>query len=309
MSLPLVMFLGLFALVVTLDPVPARSPRASVPPGMDPIASDLGSPAGAVIRFAQETERRTAPLLPGPAAGAGRAWLGARIQTVTRDIADGLGLKIATGALVASVLPESPASRAGIRRGDVILRLDGVEIGDAPTFAQKVGRKAPGDAIDLVLVRRGARRSLTVALGSHPRVAEPAGSDLPERSDDIDLDPLLGISVEPLSDEARSGHGIAEDVDGVVVTRVRPTQKLLRVREVVFEVDQVAVRTPLQLMRRANAVRRAGRSSVLLTVASPRGETRYVAVPFSTAASPPDHGRDGGPFLGLQPLQRLEKLE
>lgn len=257
----------------------------------------------------QDKLRRVAQGKQSPASGeVSRGWLGARVQGVTQDIADGLGMKVPAGVVVAVVVPGSPAEQAGLRRGDVILKIDGADVGTAQVFAQKIGQMAPGKSVSLALLRRGTQQSLTVKLQSHPAAAAPSAQELPAHSDDIGLNPLLGFSVEWLSDEARSGHGIAEHVWGVVVTQVQPTQKLLKVHEVVVEVDQQVVTTPDQLVRRVNAVRRTGRRSVLLTIATPHGDTRYVAVSFSTTA--PGAKKDGGgePLKELPPLEQLEKL-
>jgi S1-C subfamily serine protease len=294
-------FLALLALTVTSDHAPAQflSPA---------VASDANA-AGAVRsddRIAQGTSRQAAPVAPNPASGNG-GWLGARIRSVTQDVADGLGLKMPAGVLVENVFPESPACRGGLRRGDVILKTDGVDVGEARAFAQMIGQKAAGRSVDLVILRKGAQQSLTVALELNPRKVVSSVQELPARPDDVDLNPLLGIVVELLSDEARSGHGIAEHVSGVVITKVQPTQKLLKIRDVVVEVDQVAVTTPDQLTRRVNAVRRTGRKSVLLTTAAPHGETRYVAVSFS-ATAPPAKTEEGAPLKELPLLERLEKL-
>lgn len=254
--------------------------------------------------------KQVAPEKRNPATrDAPRSWLGVRIQEVTQDIADGLGMKVPAGALVAYVIPGSPASRSDLRRGDVILKIDGQDVGRAQSFVQRIARTPPGKAVSLVLYRRGTQQTLTVKLDSHPAAAVPSAQELPARSDDIGLNPLLGVSVELLSDEARSGHGIAEHVIGVVITQVQPTQKLLKVHDVVVEVDQVAVKTPDQLVRRVNAVRRTGRRSVLLTVAVPHGETRYVAVSFSTTAPGAKQEGKGDPLKELPPLERLEKLK
>ena len=138
-------------------------------------------------------------------------------------------MKVPAGLLVEYVIPDSPAGRDGLRRGDVILKIDGEDVGKTQQFVLRIARTPAGKAISLVLDRRGTQQSLTVKLDLYP-----AGSavlpELPVRSDDIGLNPLLGISVELLSDEARSGHGIAEHVSGVVITEVQPGQKLLKVR-------------------------------------------------------------------------------
>lgn len=259
---------------------------------------------------AQGTAREAAPGPQGAQKAHDRGWLGVRIQTVIPDVAIGLGMKAAAGVVVAGALPESPACRGGLRRGDVILKVDGVDVGEARAFAQLIGQKAAGETVSLVVLRKGAQQTLTVSLEVNPRLASSSVPELPAHPDDIDLNRLLGISVELLSNEARSGHGIAEHVSGVVITQVQPTQKLLKTRDVVAEVDQVAVTTPEQLVRRVNAVRRTGRRSVLLTIATAQGDMKYLAVLFNTLASPAGQ-KPGKPDAGdaLEALPELERLD
>lgn len=312
MRLPCVLLSGFSLLAVTADQAPAEWLSSAAPSDLQSNAADGSSVFAFETKVAQGAAQEAAPGMQGAQTAQGRGWLGVRIQSVTQDIADGLGLDVVAGVLVESVLPESPACRAGLRRGDVILMTDGVDVREARAFAQVIGQKAAGESASLVILRRGAQQLLTVIPELNPRMVVSTVPELPAHSDDIDLNSLLGISVELLSDEARSGHGIAEYVSGVVITQVQPTQKLLKVRYVVAEVDQVAVKTPEQLMRRANAVRRAGRRSVLLTIVTPQGETRYFAVLFGKQASPAGQKQrkpgDGDALEALPELERLDML-
>ncbi len=340
MQLSYVPLFGLLLLGGPADPASARSLFSAVPSDARvhlatsrvPLISDPKAPTAErffpqartpskswvfdmAAMAADNKEGQAASETKGPGSDdASRSWLGTRVQDITQEIAVGLGMNVRAGALVASVMPHSPAAYAGLRRGDVILKIDGEDVVTARAFAAKVGQTPPGNMVGLLISRRGVQQSLTIQLELSPKATAWPGRELPERPDDIGLNALLGISVELLSDKARSGHGIAEYVGGVVITQVQPGQTLLKVRDVVVEVDQEAVRTPDQLARRVNAVLRSGRKTVLLTIADRHGDTRFVAAPFSAAVVPGAKGDqtkrgDGEPLRELPPLEPLEKLE
>jgi serine protease Do len=98
-----------------------------------------------------------------------RGFLGVQIQPVTAEIADAIGLKEARGALVAQAEPGSPAGKAGLRRGDTVLALDGVEVKDPRELTRRVGQMQPGASVALKVWRDGAERTVKVELGRQPR--------------------------------------------------------------------------------------------------------------------------------------------
>src|SRR5665213_3124208 len=98
-----------------------------------------------------------------------RGWIGVKVQPVTSDIADSLGLKSAKGALVAEPQADGPAAKAGIKAGDVIVEVNGVAVDDARDLARKVGAIAPGAKVNLKVMRKGSERAFAFALGTLPR--------------------------------------------------------------------------------------------------------------------------------------------
>jgi len=94
-----------------------------------------------------------------------RGWLGVQIQPVTSEVADAMGLKQVSGALVDALQANSPAAKAGIRTGDVIVSVDGQPIHDSRDLAQKIGAKSPGTSVQLEVLRDGKSQTFTVALG------------------------------------------------------------------------------------------------------------------------------------------------
>lgn len=147
-----------------------------------------------------------------------RAWLGVVIQDVTRDLAESFGMDRPEGALVAQVLPESPARAAGIEPGDVIVEFDGRPVPTSGALPPMVGRAPVGSTVDVVVMRDGERQDVAVALeqlpddatGASPRRPEPSAGEFES----------LGMSVEPLNAERREALGLSADIDGVVVSNV-----------------------------------------------------------------------------------------
>ena len=97
-----------------------------------------------------------------------RGWIGVQIQTVTPDIADSMGLKQATGALVSEPQKDSPAAKAGIQSGDVITSVDDAPIHDARELARKIGTMSPGTSVKLGVVHQGQDKTMTLTLGTLP---------------------------------------------------------------------------------------------------------------------------------------------
>jgi Do/DeqQ family serine protease len=97
-----------------------------------------------------------------------RAWLGAALQQVTPDIAEGLGLKRPAGALVANIMPNGPAARAGLRSGDVIVAVDGQPVDDPKAFDYRFGTKSLGGSADIAVLRNGRETRAAVALETAP---------------------------------------------------------------------------------------------------------------------------------------------
>jgi Do/DeqQ family serine protease len=143
-----------------------------------------------------------------------RPWLGAKLQEVTHDIADSLGLQRPSGALVASVTPDSPAARAGIRTGDLIVSVDGVAVDDPNAFNYRFGTKALGGTAQIGLIRQGRAMAVTVPLQALP---ETPRNEVEIRSQS----PFSGATVANLSPAlADELHLDDPQTEGVVVTAV-----------------------------------------------------------------------------------------
>src|SRR5215831_16314785 len=136
-----------------------------------------------------------------------RGWLGVQIQPVTSEVADAMGLKQVSGALVDKAQSNGPAAKAGLKSGDVIVAVDGQPIRDSRDLAQKIGAKSPGASVQLEVMRDGKSETFTVALGEMGN-QQRAQADTGQRESSA----RLGLSLAPSSDN-----------DGVAVTAVDPS--------------------------------------------------------------------------------------
>jgi len=164
-----------------------------------------------------------------------RPWFGARLQAVTPDIADGLGLKRPTGALVASVVNGSPAARANLRSGDLILSIDGVTVDDVDSFNFRFGTKPLGGRSQLGVVRGGREIRAAIVLEAAPEV--PARDPVVLRS----RSPLLGATVVNLSPAVAEELRVEGYQEGVVIEEVEegsPAQMVgFRPGDVIIELN------------------------------------------------------------------------
>ncbi|MDA0704398.1 MAG: DegQ family serine endoprotease [Proteobacteria bacterium] len=216
-----------------------------------------------------------------------RGWLGVHIQTVTTEIAEGLGLDSVRGALVASVNQDSPAAKAGIEQGDVILKFDGNEIVRMRELAPAVAATEIGKKVEVVVWRKGAEKALKVVLGEleeNEKVA--SASPAPESAQqpsEMRID-ALGVTLAALTDELRTRFELGDSAAGVVVVDVAPegpaAENGLRVGDVVTEVGQERVTSPSEIARKVEQAKAAGRSSVLLLVeqGGRRGQPAFMAL-------------------------------
>ena len=150
-----------------------------------------------------------------------RGWLGVTLQEVTTEIAAALGLEKRTGVLISDVMDETPAAKAGLEGGDVILRLNGVEIDGSADLSRRVAGYAPGSKVTIDVLRNEKERSFNVTLGE--REMNPAQGDMaPSEDSEVDVVDELGFRARGLNDQLRAEYDVPDGVGGVVVTGVRP---------------------------------------------------------------------------------------
>lgn len=201
-----------------------------------------------------------------------RGFLGVQIQPVTSDIAEGIGLDKAQGALVARVESDSPGGKAGLKSGDAITALNGKPVKDARDLSRAIAMLDPGASADLSVYRNGKTESVKVKLGSMPgerSAANAGGADFGK----------LGLALAP-ADEVKGMEG-----NGVAVVGVAPgsqaEEKGLRAGDVIAEAGGLKVSTPKDVADAIEKSRKDGRKAVLLRLASPKGD-RFLALSLPT---------------------------
>ena len=230
-----------------------------------------------------------------------RGWLGVKIQSITDELADTLGVQDNTGALVASVTTDSPAAKAGIQDGDIILKFDGKDVSSMRGLPRIVAQTPIGKEVDVEILRKGQRMNLRVAVArlveddDAAKVATP--KDAPkskgksrgkEKEKDKDsgnkpASSLIGLVLAPLTDELREKNGLGKEVKGVIVLEVDPAsaaaEKGVKPGDVIVEVAQDAVNSVDDITKGIDKVKKAGRKAVLLRLESGKGGLRFVAIP------------------------------
>ena len=211
-----------------------------------------------------------------------RGWLGVRIQDVTDDIAEAIGLENTAGALVTSV-PDGPAKDGGMQDGDVILSFAGVDVADTRGLVRQVGNSPVGETVRVVVFRDGSTVTLRVTLGRREEAegAVPAAAPAPDTPDEPETKDLLGLTLSSLTDELREQLGAEADQEGLAVVEVDEAseafEKGLRAGDIITEAGQQKVNSISEFETRLADVQEAGRKSLLLLVRR-AGDPRFVAL-------------------------------
>jgi serine protease Do len=212
-----------------------------------------------------------------------RGWLGVRIQQVTDDIAESLGIKPVRGALVAGIDDKGPAKPAGIEPGDVIVKFDGKDIKEMRDLPKIVGDTPIGKDVPVIVIRKGKEETKTVRLGRLEDVPQQASvkTDAPAEDKSV-VQKALGLSLSNMSDELRKKHKIKDAVKGVVITAVdansAASEKRLNVGDVIVKVTDEEVATAADVQKRIDQLKKDGKKTALLLVANTEGDVRFVAI-------------------------------
>ncbi len=203
-----------------------------------------------------------------------RGWLGVRIQNVTDDLAESLGLDKAKGALVADVTATSPAETAGIKAGDVIVSLDDKQMKDSRELSRAVGQLAPDTTVKVGVLRKGEPMDFEVTLGRLE-----SGEKLVQTQEEQQQQPasqasvqveILGLTVEELTDELRAKFKVPEKAEGIIVSEVAAegaaADKQLRPGDVISEVGDIKATSPAEFAKAVEAAVAAGDTSILMLV-------------------------------------------
>lgn len=211
-----------------------------------------------------------------------RGWLGVRIQTVTDEIAESLGLNKARGALVASITEGGPAAKAGIQQGDVVLELNGKPVKSMRRLPRIVAETEINKDVDVVVWRGGKSKTLTVKIGELKEdkitKASVPGNAPPTVSRELKT---MGMTLSGLSADLRAKYKLPDDAKGVLVTGVDVDslagEKGLREGDLIVEAGQNEVKSPKQVAGKIEEARKSGRKSILLLIQR-GGDLRFLAL-------------------------------
>jgi len=245
------------------------------------VNTAIFSPSGGSVGIGFDIPADTAKMVVAQLKDHGqvtRGWMGVRIQAVTADIADSLGMKKAEGAIVDEPQAGSPAAKAGIIAGDVITAVDGNEIKDSRALARKIASMAPGASVKLGIMHNGSEKTVSLTLGQLPNERQ-AQVGRAERGMSESGTPRLGLTLAPASETGAGDQGVA-------ITAVDPNgpaaEHGVQTGDVILDVAGAAVSSPADVRKELADLRKAGKRTVLMRMKS-GDATKFVALPLGNA--------------------------
>jgi serine protease Do len=242
------------------------------------VNTAIFSPSGGSVGIGFDIPASTAKLVVAQLKAHGyvnHAFLGVRVQPVSADIADSLGLKHAQGAIVDQPMADSPAAKAGIKAGDVITAVNGTPVKDSRDLARTIGMMAPGTSVKVALVHKGEAKTLSVTLAKLP--SERSAQAKTGQKQAANGIPHLGLTLAPASDVAGAGN------KGVAVVGVDPdgpaAQRGFQTGDVILDVGGKTVANVDQVRSAMREARASGKRDVLMRVKTADASTRFIAVP------------------------------
>ena len=214
-----------------------------------------------------------------------RGWIGVRIQAVTSDLAEGLGLPSAMGALITDVTAKGPAAKAGIANGDVVLAFDGKTVTDSRALPRIVADTPIGKTVPVDVLRKGHKQTVrlqVLKLADEKPMRAPSPQKAPSPPvKGKSKGSNLGLSLAAIDADARAQFKLPKNLQGVLVTDVTPespaAEKNFRAGDVIVQVSGQNVRTPADVLQHIDADAKAGKKVELMLV-NRGGDLAYVAV-------------------------------
>lgn len=207
-----------------------------------------------------------------------RGWLGVSIQRLTPELAEKFGIKDSDGALVGDVVKDSPAEKAGIMRGDIVLEYNGKKVKDADSLRNTVAQTKAGVQVNIKILRKGKEYNITVTITESPK--EPVEAKIESVPEDARRgEALAGLEVVELTKEIAQQLGLNRDEKGVVLLKVEAgsaaDEAKLRKGDVIQEIDTKKVATINDFNKIASAIKPG--ATVLLFI-NRGGQKFYTAV-------------------------------
>jgi serine protease Do len=218
-----------------------------------------------------------------------RGWIGVRIQDVTEEVAEGLGMEAAMGAFVAGLTEDGPAAKAGIEDGDVVVEFNGKPVQSMRELPRLVADTPPGDTVGVVVMRDGERLTLEIEVGlledeKEVAAAEPTGDDEGAVAEPDDAAQAFGLKLDVITEELRREFSIDESVEGVLVAEVKDgseaEEKGVKKGEVILQVSQWEVHAPEDVIARIEELKKTGRRTVMLLLSGEGNKLRHVSLRF-----------------------------
>jgi serine protease Do len=216
-----------------------------------------------------------------------RGWLGVRIQNVTDEIAESLGLAKTEGALIASVTENSPAAKGGIKPGDVVLKFNNKVVKAMRSLPKIVAETEINKIVSVEVWRDGKKIITKVSVGEldEEQVAKPVLKLTQKNGEEEKVDIAdVGISINTVSDQLRKRFNLKKTSKGVVVMGIDKdgvaAEKGIKIGDLILEVSQAQVRSPSEFKSQIKKARASNRKSILLLIEGPSG-LRFVALRLS----------------------------
>ena len=209
-----------------------------------------------------------------------RGWLGVRIQEVTKEIAEVEKLKKPKGALVASVGENSPADKAGIKAGDIILEFDGKKINTMRNLPKVVASTKVGKSVELKIWRNKKLISKRLTLGRLESSEEFREKKIKKVEKEEDIESLK-ITVREVNDRDVSSRKLDKKTTGAVITDISnrsPLANLLDINDIIIEVQKTPIKTITDLKKIVDQIFKKGEKTLLLTVINKNNQRRYLGV-------------------------------
>jgi serine protease Do len=211
-----------------------------------------------------------------------RGWIGVRIQPVTPEIAEGLGLGSTRGALIADVSAGGPAARAGLQNGDLVVGFDGKPVADDRALPRIVADTPIGKTVNVDLLRKGRKATLRITvqkLADDSKPDKPVKAAPPPKARSVLS--RLGLTLGQLDGVSRAKFKIGGNIKGVLVAGVDPNgaaaEKNVRAGDVIVEISGQAVNSPDQVGKRLDADVKAGKKVELFLI-NRGGDLTYVGL-------------------------------
>jgi serine protease Do len=208
-----------------------------------------------------------------------RGWIGVQVQSVTKEIAESLGMPEATGALLSRTEPGGPAAKAGLRAGDVVVSIDGSTVKDSRDLARKIAAVAPNTAVKVGYVREGKAQTLSVTLSQLGDRTALGGREHPQESKRGDQTSKLGIAVAPASRVMGIG------AEGLTVVRVDPNGKAAEIGlapgDIILKVGSRDMQNPQDLVKALDEAR--GSKRYVLARIKRNDRELFIALPVTAS--------------------------